>query len=83
MTIPKSILTTDNTKTKHGEFQDIFTGIVYMAPNTIGGRGNVCVDATKPCIKACIYETGMGAFSKLGSTVLNTSSIVTKLIWNN
>ena len=71
MPIPKSILTTDNTKTKHGEFQDIFTGIVYMAPNTIGGRGNVCVDATKPCIKACIYETGMGAFSNVQQARIN------------
>ena len=71
MTIPNSILTTDNTKTKHGEDQNIFTGIVYMAPNTIGGRGNVCVDATAGCILGCLYSAGRGKFSNVEQARIN------------
>ncbi len=71
MAIPKSILTTDNTKTKHGEGQNIFTGIVYMAPNTIAGRGNVCADATEACILGCLYSAGRGKFSPVQQARIN------------
>ena len=71
MEIPNSILTTDNTKTKHGEDQNIFTGIVYMAPNTIAGRGNVCADATEGCILGCLYSAGRGKFSNVEQARIN------------
>ena len=71
MPIPKSILTTDITKTKHGEGQNIFTGIVYMAPNTIAGRGNVCADATEACILGCLYSAGRGKFSPVQQARIN------------
>jgi hypothetical protein len=33
------------------------TGILYMAPNTIGGP-NVCPMASRGCIEACLYTAG-------------------------
>lgn len=42
------------------------TGILYMAPNTISGKGNVCPMATAGCIESCLYTAGRsGIFSSI------------------
>jgi hypothetical protein len=53
-------------KTIKNTKQGYLTGILYMAPNIIGGRGNVCPMATAGCIESCLYTAGRaGIFSSI------------------
>lgn len=52
-------------KTVKGEKQGYLTGILYLAPHTIAGIGNLCPDATKGCMSACLYTAGRGAFNNV------------------
>jgi hypothetical protein len=52
-------------KTVKGEKQGYLTGILYLAPHTIAGIGNLCPDATKGCRAACLYTAGRGAFNSV------------------
>lgn len=51
-------------KTQKGESVGYLTGILYLAPHTISGAGNVCPWAAA-CKKACLNSSGRGAFSSV------------------
>jgi len=52
-------------KTVKGEKQGYLTGILYLAPHTIAGIGNLCPDASEGCKAACLYSAGRGAFNSV------------------
>ena len=51
-------------KTEKGESLGYLTGILYLAPHTVSGAGNVCPWASA-CKKACLNTSGRGAFSSV------------------
>jgi len=54
-------------KTVKGEKQGYLTGILYLAPHTIAGVGNLCPNATAGCMAACLYTAGRGVFNNVQS----------------
>lgn len=52
-------------KTVKGEKQGYLTGILYLAPASIAGVGNLCPNATAGCMAACLYTAGRGVFSNV------------------
>jgi hypothetical protein len=52
-------------KTVKGEKQGYLTGILYLAPHTIAGVGNLCPNATAGCMAACLYTAGRGVFNNV------------------
>lgn len=58
--IPKSLLTTHNTKTMKGEKKGYLTAIMHLAPHTASGISNVCTHATAGCSYACLNTSGQG-----------------------
>lgn len=63
----KNLLSTSaDAKTVKGQKLGYLTGILYLAPHTIAGRGNVCPMAEKAnCLGACLYTAGRGAFNSI------------------
>lgn len=63
----KNLLSTSaDAKTVKGQKLGYLTGILYLAPSDIAGRGNVCPMAQKAgCLKACLYTAGRGAFNSI------------------
>ena len=63
----KNLLSTSaDAKTVKGQKLGYLTGILYLAPSNIAGRGNVCPMAEKAgCLKACLYTAGRGAFNSI------------------
>lgn len=57
-------------KTVKGLKKGILTGVLYLAPNTISGH-QVCPNATKGCIAACLYTSGHGRFNKVQMARIN------------
>jgi len=51
-------------KTEKGESVGYLTGILYLAPHTLSGAGNVCPWAAS-CKKGCLNTSGRGAFSNV------------------
>jgi len=60
-----NLLTTQNAKTIKGESLGYSTAILYMAPSTVGGRGNVCSFASPECKAVCLYSAGRGRFNNV------------------
>jgi hypothetical protein len=60
--IPNSLLTVQNAKTIKGEELGYLTGILYLAPANESGVVNLCVNATGPCIAACLFKAGRASF---------------------
>jgi hypothetical protein len=59
-------------KTIKGMKQGFYTGILYLAPASQGGRGNVCSLAKLAgCEKPCLYNAGRGAFSNVQQARIN------------
>lgn len=52
-------------KTKKGFSLGYATGILYLAPFTQGGFGNVCPFASKGCAESCLYTAGRGRMSSV------------------
>jgi hypothetical protein len=52
-------------KTTKGEKFGFLTGILYLAPLTIGGFGNLCPFASAGCAAACLNTAGRGAMSNV------------------
>jgi len=52
-------------KTIKGEKQGYLTGILYLAPHTSAGVGNLCPNASPGCIAACLNTAGRGVFSNV------------------
>ncbi len=51
-------------KTQKGEAIGYLTGILYLAPHTLSGAGNVCPWAAA-CKTSCLNTSGRGAFSSV------------------
>ena len=51
-------------KTEKGESVGYLTGILYLAPHTLSGAGNVCPWAAS-CKTGCLNTSGRGAFSSV------------------
>lgn len=49
-------------KTVKGKILNILTGILYLAPHKEAGLGNFCANASKGCIKLCLFTAGRGRF---------------------
>lgn len=52
-------------KTVKGEKQGVLTGILYMAPHTLGGGKSVCPFSTAGCRKVCLFTAGRGGFNSV------------------
>ncbi len=57
--MPGSLLSVDaDAKTIKGLKVNVLTGIVYLAPGTLAGVGNLCPHASKGCAAACLFTAG-------------------------
>lgn len=57
--LPSSLLNVDgNAKTVKGQSAGYLTGILYLAPATLAGVGNLCPHASAGCLSACLFTAG-------------------------
>jgi len=57
--MPGSLLSVaSDAKTIKGLKVNVLTGILYLAPGTLAGVGNVCVHASVGCAFACLFTAG-------------------------
>jgi hypothetical protein len=62
----KLMLSGNNAKTVKGDGTEYETAIMYLAPFTMSGAGNVCAMAQQAkCIDGCLNTAGRGAFSNV------------------
>ncbi len=59
-----NLLGHSSAKTQKGEAIGYLTGILYLAPHTLSGAGNVCPWAAS-CKKGCLNTSGRGAFNSV------------------
>ena len=61
-----------NAKTSKNETE---TFILYLAPYNQNNKGkNICQNASKGCIKSCLYSAGRGAFSNVQESRINKTN---------
>jgi len=64
-----------DTKTIKGLEKGYLTGIMYLAPYTLGGK-NICPFAKAAgCIDACLYTAGRGIFNNVQNARLNRTKL--------
>jgi hypothetical protein len=64
-----------DTKTIKGLEKGYLTGIMYLAPYTLGGK-NICPFAKAAgCIEACLYTAGRGIFNSVQNARLNRTKL--------
>ena len=64
-----------DTKTIKGLEKGYLTGIMYLAPYTLGGK-NICPFAKAAgCIEACLYTAGRGIFNNVQNARLNRTKL--------
>ena len=57
--MPGFLLSVDqDAKTSKGGAVGVLTGILYMAPGTLAGVGNLCAHASVGCAAACLFTAG-------------------------
>jgi hypothetical protein len=57
--MPSALLNVDgNAKTIKGQGSGYLTGMLYLAPATLAGVGNICPHASKGCLAACLFTAG-------------------------
>ncbi len=62
----KLIASGSNAKTVKGDGSDFETAIMYLAPFTLAGAGNVCsMAAIAACWQGCLNSAGRGAFNNV------------------
>lgn len=66
-------------KTSKGTSKGYLTGIIYLAPHTIAGIGNVCSHASEACKQACLYSAGRGAYNNVQKARINR----TRMLFND
>ena len=75
-----------DSKTIKGESQGILTGILYLTPSDLSGKWNLCRFASKGCRKACLFTSGMGAFSNVQAARLAKTTLLFEnrpaFLWN-
>lgn len=52
-------------KTVKGQKKGVLTGILYMAPHTLGGGKTLCPFSTAGCRAVCLYTAGRGGFNSV------------------
>jgi hypothetical protein len=60
----KLLSISSDAKTVKGEKKGYLTGILYLAPGTIAGTGNLCVNASNGCALSCLWQAGRAAMFK-------------------
>jgi len=58
------LLTVQNAKTIKGQPLGYLTGILYLAPATVGGP-NLCAKSTPGCRDSCLFTAGRGIFPQV------------------
>jgi hypothetical protein len=53
----------NDAKTVKGQKKGVLTGILYMAPHTLGGGKTLCPFSTAGCRAVCLYTAGRGGFT--------------------
>jgi hypothetical protein len=71
----KTLLGLQNAKTTKGESLGYLTGILYMTPSTLSGKGNTCPMASKGCKEACLFTAGRGKFNNVKQARLNKTEL--------
>jgi hypothetical protein len=61
----------NDAKTVKGEKLGVRTAILYLAPHTIAGRGNVCASASEACRAACLYTAGKARYANVQAARIN------------
>ena len=66
-----------NAKTSKSDelYPNTLTAILYLAPHTLGGHGNVCADATEGCKQTCLYTAGRGKFNTVQQARIKRTSL--------
>lgn len=71
-TRPASLLSVEaDAKTTKGSSFGVLTGILYLAPSTVAGVGDMCSHASDACRVACLNLAGRGAFSNVQKARVN------------
>lgn len=52
------LLTTNSVKINKGKGRGYLTGVLYLAPHTIAGVGNLCPHSTAECRAGCLHGSG-------------------------
>lgn len=71
----RPLLGVSNAKTTKGESLGYLTGIAYLAPSTLSGKGNTCVMASKGCKQSCLFSAGRGKFNNVKKARLNKTEL--------
>ena len=58
-------------KTKKGTKYNYLTGILYLAPASEAGRGNLCPHASAGCRAACLFTAGRGRMNPVRTARVN------------
>ena len=58
-------------KTSKGSKRNWLTGILYLAPASEAGRGNLCPHASAGCRSACLFSAGRGRFDNVRTARVN------------
>lgn len=74
-----SVNSNAKTSKSDSEFPDTLTAILYLAPHTLAGHGNVCAHATEGCKATCLYSAGRGAMNSVQQARIKK----TKLFFEN
>jgi hypothetical protein len=71
--VPPSLLSVNaDSKTIKGTSFGFLTAILYMAPGTLAGVGNVCPHASKGCLSSCLFWAGRaGIFKAINESRIN------------
>ena len=60
--LPGSLLSVNaDAKTSKGTGTGYLTGILYLAPGSLAGVGNLCPHASPGCLAACLFTAGRAA----------------------
>jgi hypothetical protein len=67
--LPGSLLSIEaDAKTAKGSASGHLTGILYLAPGTLAGVGNLCPHASPGCLAACLFTAGFaGVYESVNS----------------
>lgn len=68
--MPGSLLSIEaDAKTAKGSASGHLTGILYLAPGTLAGVGNLCPHASAGCLAACLFTAGFAGVYESVNTV--------------
>lgn len=62
-------------KTVKGEKRGYLTGVMYLAPVSEAGIGNVCPMASNGCATACLFTAGRGRYNSVRQARINRTHL--------